>query len=105
MCSMPASVSSQSGCVVKPDVHALLRPPARYLGDERFQLALSVGLGMNIMGGDQFRQQAGACKRGRRLMPASQCVSGGLEHELAQLPLGRAWAPEQMPCARRDHAA
>ncbi|KAK9903222.1 hypothetical protein WJX75_000014 [Coccomyxa subellipsoidea] len=29
----------------------------RYLGDERFQLALSVGLGMNIMGGDQFRQQ------------------------------------------------
>jgi hypothetical protein len=29
----------------------------RYLGDERFQLALSVGLGMNIMGGDQFRDQ------------------------------------------------
>ncbi len=29
----------------------------RYLGDERFQLALSVGLGMNIMGGDQFREQ------------------------------------------------
>ena len=29
----------------------------RYLGDERFQTALSVGLGMNIMGGDQFRQQ------------------------------------------------
>ncbi len=32
----------------------------RYLADERFQLALSVGLGMNIMGGDQFRQQQGA---------------------------------------------
>ncbi|BDA49920.1 Hsp70-Hsp90 organizing protein 1 [Coccomyxa sp. Obi] len=29
----------------------------KYLGDERFQLALSVGLGMNIMGGDQFREQ------------------------------------------------
>lgn len=32
----------------------------RYLGDERFQLALSVGLGMNIMGGDQFARSQGA---------------------------------------------
>lgn len=29
----------------------------RYLADERFQLALSVGLGMNIMGGDEFKKQ------------------------------------------------
>ena len=29
----------------------------RYLGDNRFQTALQVGLGMNIMGGDQFKRQ------------------------------------------------
>ena len=34
--------------------------PYRYLGDERFQLALQVGLGMNIMGGDDFVRQQGA---------------------------------------------
>ena len=32
-------------------------PGCRYLGDDRFQQALQVGLGMNIMGGDQFKRQ------------------------------------------------
>lgn len=32
----------------------------RYMGDERFQLAMSVGLGINMMGGDEFRRRQGA---------------------------------------------
>ena len=47
----------------------------RYLADERFQLALSVGLGMNIMGGDQFKQQ----QEGRASAAAGAAAATGAE--------------------------
>ena len=47
----------QEPCITSwasPDFAAL---GGRYLGDDRFQMALQVGLGMNMMSGDQFKRQ------------------------------------------------
>lgn len=78
----------------QPDFLAMLQDmgnnPAnmnKYLGDPRLQQALSVGMGINMMSGDDFKKGEGAAANGSAAGPASASYQDGAVESDDDMPV------------------